>query len=111
LSTRDERLADNESLFREVNERLKELGESFSVVAERAEFICECGDAECTERVSLTLGEYEAIRAEPTRFLVRPGHVAPDIEVVIKEDERHAVVEKRDPEAVEIAERFDPRSE
>jgi hypothetical protein len=110
LSTRAERLADNESLFREVNERLKELGESFSVVAEQAEFICECGEAECTERVSLTLREYEAIRADPTRFLVRPGHIAPDIEIVIREDERHAVVEKRDPEAVEIAKQFYARS-
>jgi hypothetical protein len=111
LSARDERLANNESAFREVNERLKELGESFSVVAEQAEFICECGDPTCVERISLSLDEYERVRSEPTHFVVVPRHVDREIEVVIREDERHAVVEKRDPDAVEIAEQLDPRSE
>jgi hypothetical protein len=107
---RDETVAANESLFRDVNERLEGLGKSFSLVAEKAEFVCECGDPNCDRRISLSLDEYERVRQVPTHFIVVPEHVDREIEVVVKEDERHAVVEKRDPEAVEVAEKLDPRS-
>jgi hypothetical protein len=110
MGGRDELLAANESLFREVNERLEGLGRSFSIVAEKAEFVCECGDPACVDRISLSLDEYERVRREPTHFIVVPTHVDHEIEVVVREDERHAVVEKRDPEAVEVAEKLDPRS-
>jgi uncharacterized protein (DUF1499 family) len=42
----------------------------------------------------LTLEEYEHIRAEPTRFVVRPGHVVAEIETVVETVPGHQVIEK-----------------
>jgi hypothetical protein len=72
--------------FREVNERLAEVATQFIEVethTEKVDFTCECG-AECAEPITMTLIEYEAIRAEPTHFGVIPGHEQPEIESVIR---------------------------
>lgn len=82
---RDDRLVRNEALFRQVNERLKELGESFSVVAERADFVCECSDERCAQHISLTLEEYERVRSDATHFVVIKGHELPRIETIAYE--------------------------
>lgn len=107
--THARKLGRNETLFRQVNERLKELGESFSVVAERADFVCECSDERCAEPVHLTLEEYERVRSESRWFFVVRGHERPEIERVVWEiDARVVVVEKPSDLATEaIAE--DPR--
>jgi hypothetical protein len=104
-----ERMARNEALYRDVNERLKELGESFSVVADKAVFVCECGSAECAERLSLTLQEYEQVRREPTHFIVKRGHEMPD-DAVIAQSDQFAVVEKRPGGPAEFAITHDPRN-
>jgi hypothetical protein len=109
MSSRAERVARNESLFREVNERIKDVNEELDARAE-ADFLCECGDAECTEPVSLTLVEYEEVRSDPTHFAILPGHVDPDVETVIARNDRFAVVRKTEPQAARVAAREDPRS-
>jgi len=53
------RVVENEILFRDVNERLKGVSEGFGDVLPEFEIICECGNAVCTQRISLTLDEYE----------------------------------------------------
>ena len=78
---REERVARNETLFREVNERIKQVNVGLATI-EATDFLCECGDESCTEPISLTMNEYEAVRAEPTHFAVVRGHVVPDIERV-----------------------------
>jgi uncharacterized protein (DUF1499 family) len=88
------RLARNEDFFREVNERISEKAESHGLDPHRYEFFCECSDTSCLERVTLTLEEYEHIRAEPTRFVVRPGHVVAEIETVVETVPGHQVIEK-----------------
>jgi hypothetical protein len=107
---RQERLARNESFFREVNERIREVGTGLVITGEQTEweFICECPDPTCTERVATTVAGYEAVRSSPTRFLVAPGHQAPEIEQVVAIDEERAVVEKHGA-AGEIAAQLDPR--
>ena len=106
---REERVARNEALFREVNEQIKQVNEDAPAGAETA-FVCECGDPECTGPVSLTLVEYEEVRGDATHFAVLPGHVVPDVEVVVARNDRFAVVRKNEPEAARIAVREDPRS-
>lgn len=96
-----ERLAKNEAIFRRVNERLKELGESFSLVSEYARFVCECANADCAEQVEMTLAEYEFAREHPARFLMIPGHERPGLETVVRETERFVIVEKPLEQAVE----------
>jgi hypothetical protein len=105
-----ERTGENEALFREVNERLKERKEDRSAWAMPSEWICECADQECTERFEMSLLEYEDLRARPTRFAVAPNeeHVSLDVERVVEEREGYWVVEKFG-EAAEVAEETDPR--
>jgi hypothetical protein len=113
VGAREERLAKNETLFREVNERVAEVATSFieaETQSEPIEFACECGRADCTEPIAMTLFEYEAVRAEPTRFVVVPGHEQPEIETVVERHPTYLVVEKRNPDAQEVARETDPRS-
>lgn len=102
-------MAKNEALFREVNERIKRMNEHLDT-RDEADFICECGDANCTHPVSLTLAEYEQVRTRGTHFAVVPGHVVPGIERVVASYPRFAVVEKTEAQAAGIAAREDPRS-
>lgn len=108
MTTRDERLARNESLFREVNERIADVNEAFEVDG-RSDYLCECGRRDCTESVALTRGEYEQVRAEPTHFFLLPTHENPEVEIVVFSGNDYNVVEKIGEAGEEAAER-DPRS-
>jgi hypothetical protein len=113
VSARDERLAGNEALFREVNERVAEVATHFIEVETKAEavnFTCECGRTDCAEPITLTLVEYEAIRAESTHFAIAPEHQETEIESVIRRFPTYWVVEKREQEAQEVARETDPRT-
>lgn len=107
---REERLARNEVLFRSINERLKEMQETFHVMTEHSEFVCECGNADCTERIMLSLSDYERLRSDATTFAVVPGHQIEDVEDVVESRERHLIVRKHAGEASTIARVADPRS-
>ena len=86
------RLARNQSLYREVNERLAALAPLDTPAVLRV--VCECADESCTERFDVTVEEYKAVRARPIRFLVVRGHVFPEVEDVVAEAESYVVVEK-----------------
>jgi hypothetical protein len=107
-TTRAERQGRNESLFREVNERIAELNQTFQVEG-RSEFLCECSREECKEPVSISIGEYETIRRASTRFFVLPGHEDTSVESVVERSERYVVVEKIG-DAAEEADDLDPRN-
>jgi hypothetical protein len=105
-----ERAARNEALFRQVNERVKDVSDAFAEIDRSPiDFMCECGLENCTEPVSLTLGEYEQVRSVPTHFFVLPEHVIPEIEAVVREGAGYVVVEKLPGEG-QIAVETDPRS-
>lgn len=105
MSVHAERLARNQVLFREVNERLREvLDESTGPT----EFVCECSSADCTDTVPLDLAEYERIRANSNRFLVAPGHELLETERVVWESDRYFLVEKV--LGADYAVRTDPRA-
>lgn len=88
------RLAQNEDFFRGVNERIGDAAESHGPSNHEYEFFCECSDTACMERVVLTLAEYEDIRSEPTRFVVKKNHVIQEIEHVVEIVPDHMVIEK-----------------
>jgi hypothetical protein len=87
-------VAQNEALFRSVNEQIESLNERFGVPSELADFVCECADERCAERVTLTLGEYEDVRRVPTHFIVIHGHVNHQFETVVENADGYVVVEK-----------------
>jgi len=100
-------LARNEAFFRAVNEGIAEASERFE--SDEAEFLCECGDANCTHRIEVSLDDYENVRAHPTRFLVRRGHDLPEVEEVVHRRRRYAIVEKVDRVAAAVVRRLNPR--
>jgi hypothetical protein len=105
---RADRAAQNEAVFRRVNERLEDINESFQVATDTAEFVCECASIECAERVQMTLAQYEALRRVPTHFIVKPDHVLPEEERVVERQAQYVVVEKFG-RAGERARQLDPR--
>lgn len=90
----EERLARNEVFFRSLNERIHDAVDAHSADGHVYEFVCECSDRTCLERVRLTVAEYEAVRADPTTFVLAPGHERTAIEVVIQPGFDHVIVEK-----------------
>ena len=73
-------------------------------------FFCECCDPLCDRTVTATIQEYESVREWPTRFLVATNHENPEVECVVSETDRFAVVETLVGEASKVALRTDPRS-
>jgi len=103
MDERARRVGENEALFREVNDRVRDLNETFAVFTEEMQIICECGNPTCVERLTLTPDEYRALRADPTRFALVPGHQAPDVETVVEQTDRFVVVGKDPGEPAELA--------
>jgi hypothetical protein len=99
-----DRFARNEAIFREVNERVADVKDT---EARMTDFLCECGNLDCVEELSLTDAEYMKIRSNSATFAVVPGHVLEDVETVIEETDRFQIVEKHPREAA-IAEATDP---
>ena len=94
-----ERLAHNQTLFREVNERIQYLGEvneriGYSAEGATSEFVCECSSTECISTIELTVVEYERVRSNPTWFVIKPDHDLAQIERVVSRDDGFAVVER-----------------
>ena len=102
-----ERLGHNETVFREINERI-EAGTWVGSADDRLAFACECAALRCNVLVELTVSEYEAVRAHPRHFLLAPGHELPAIETVVHRGDEYIVVEKQG-DAAKAAEASDPR--
>jgi hypothetical protein len=109
MDARERRLAQNEALFREVNEKVEAIAAVHGTDDHVYEFYCECSNADCSLQVPATIAEYEAVRAHPARFLVTPGHSLPEIETVVEKSDAWWVIEKQG-EAGRLVEHLDPRS-
>jgi hypothetical protein len=103
----EERLARNETFFREVNERINDIADALGR-DESYTFLCECSDPGCAERITLTRQEYEGIRSDGKRFVLAAGHEVGEIERVVQRSEHHVVVKKVG-RAGEVAAGLDPR--
>ena len=97
LDKRFARQAQNEALFREVNERIATLGENAQAWSPdgTVEFLCECGEeGGCGQRVRVPLDVYERVRSQDDRFVVRPGHETLEIEHAVEWNDDYVVVDK-----------------
>jgi hypothetical protein len=106
LDLRRQRAARNQSLFRDVNERIEAISPTSSFVS----FVCECADESCDAQLPLTLEEYEHLRSRPNWFVVLPGHNLVDVEVIDVASDRYFIVSKLGAGA-ELASELDPRSQ
>jgi len=99
-----------------VNERIEELaiGKPSSMFEElrlskTIDLACECMDVTCTERITMTVADYEEIRSESNSFFVLPAHEVADVEDIVRREEQYVVVRKVGAGAP-VAEKFDPRT-
>ena len=108
MDERDRRVGLNESVFREINERIEEVATTFEV-RDALDLICECGNASCTSRIQMALEDYEKLRSDATTFAVVSGHEVLDIEEIVARNKTYEVVRKTDSDARKVAEATDPR--
>jgi hypothetical protein len=92
--TPQRKLARNQTLFREINDRIHELAGHLGSSRRDIQIICECSDDTCSEPITVPIADYEQVRHFAARFLVRPGHEIPEIERLISQNSEHIVVEK-----------------
>jgi hypothetical protein len=110
MESRDARIGLNEAVFREVNERIESLAETFDLGSQPLDLICECGDATCVQRIHMTHAEFEQLRSESHQFAVYPGHEAPEVERVVERRGGYDIVKKDEGLPKLIAEQTDPRA-
>lgn len=91
----DRRLKENEIIFREANQNIREyieeeVGQPDSLVP----FYCECSKITCRQRINITPNEYKAAHRNERHFIVIPDHEDDRIEKVIRKTADYSVVEK-----------------
>jgi hypothetical protein len=105
-----EQEATNETVFREMNEWTEEANDARLGIDRAIDlYLCECSDRRCTDPISLTRTEYEAVRADPVRFAIALNHENPEIDRVLFENTRFATVEKFYGVGAKIARATNPR--
>jgi hypothetical protein len=104
----DIKIAQTESLFRGVNERIAESAQRFG--SDDASFVCECDDPSCAHRIRATLNEYEDVRSDGAQFLIVDEHANPDVERITRRTPRFSLVEKMKPFVRRTVERLNPRA-
>ena len=92
MSVSLERLARNQALFREVNERLLELTDGFQDGS--MQLVCECSHEDCTLTITMNHDEYESVRARSTFFVIASGHEIPQVENIVDRRNGWTIVQK-----------------
>ena len=103
----ERRMAANEVIFRQHNERVSDGFEKLQNMAEEhdqdpseyeddsnLQFYCECSDENCFGRVSLSPSVYREKHKNRSRFTIIPGHEVGDIERIVEKHNEYFVIEK-----------------
>ena len=106
-SLSERRMAENEAVFREYNERIKKGFDELKQVAQEEgqealiheediplHFYCECSDENCRKRIVLKPSRYNEIHQHRGRFVIAYGHDVQDVERIIEGDDEYCIVEK-----------------
>ena len=95
-------MARNEAASREINEKIEQAYQG-EPPANRIDIVCECARMTCDAAIDITLGEYEHVRKDARHFVIFPGHLVGDIERIVFENDRFAVVAKREGVPADVA--------
>jgi hypothetical protein len=95
-----ERIAQNEIVLRNVNEKIAEKtsdleARGLAARDETSEYLCSCGRPDCDQSIRLTLDEFEKAHERDDQFIVALGHDVPTIEDVVAAYETYSVVRKK----------------
>ena len=102
MISREERMAKNEAASRDLNEEIEEAYQG-EPPANRIDIVCECARMTCDAAIDITLDEYRHVRMDPRQFAVVPAHFIGDIDRIVYENDRFAVVAKREGMPAEVA--------
>jgi hypothetical protein len=94
MGSREERMAENEAASREFNEEIEELSHG-EPPSHRLAIVCECALGTCDRAIDITIAEFRLVRNDPLQFAIVPDHLIGDIERIVYENDRFAVVVKR----------------
>jgi hypothetical protein len=108
VTSRRQQIAENEALFRDVNERVVAIPRHQADPNEKLLFYCECGDEKCFVHLRMTRAEYEAVRAHSDRFAVVVEHAVQETERIVARHDGYAVIEKHQ-DVRDFVEETDPR--
>jgi hypothetical protein len=109
MSSREERMALNEAASREINEEIEQVHRD-DPPGRRMTIACECALKTCDEVIEITMAEYQDVRSDPRQFAIVPEHFIGDIERIVLENDRFAVVAKRAGTPADVVTETDPRS-
>ena len=101
-------MAKNEAASRETNEEVEE-AHRVDPPARRIQISCEFALKDCGRVLTITLDEYRHVRMDPRQFAVVPEHFIGDIERIVYENDRFAVVAKREGTPADVARDENPR--
>ena len=87
------------ALFREVNERMRDIHDGFGVKVDVYALLCECGRDGCISRVEVPVSVYEELRLEDNAYVVVAGHEPADGAHSNDEAATYRIVSPRTPAA------------
>jgi hypothetical protein len=92
--SREQRQAQNQLIFRSVNQEIKRLSEKLLDARSDLEFVCECDDPACIKRMRMQLAEFTEFDRMENCFIVVPGHEDAEVEEVMTRHKNYLVVAK-----------------
>jgi len=93
--TRKQRIVKNEQEFRDYNNRRMQVETAAATDNDDlVPFLCECGDRDCVNALMLTPAEFMQAHTAANVFIVKPGHVYPDVERLLAQHDTFGIVEK-----------------
>ena len=107
MASRESRVLRNEDRFRQTNEGIEHLTPPSAATIQ---IFCECADPKCLRLLEVSHDVYQAVRADPLRFMVARSHELPKFEDVVTDEGSYLIVEKHPGEAADTARDLDPRS-
>jgi hypothetical protein len=107
MGLREERVAKNEAVSREINEQIEQANDSRPPNS-FLHIVCECGYDTCDLFIGVLKDEYERVRDDPRQFIVRGEHVILDVELIVEQRDRFTIVAKRQGTPSQVATRTDP---
>jgi hypothetical protein len=88
----------NEHLFAEANQRMYELTRPVLAQADTTDFpldfTCECASIDCQDLLEIPAADFAKAHTRANHFIVKPGHVHADIEVVYRRYPAYWIVKK-----------------
>jgi hypothetical protein len=93
---RERRAAQNQLLFRAVNEQIVAMTENFRSELSDLNLVCECWDPTCTGTVRIRLEDYKRLDRTGSMLIVLPGHEDLDVEDVVDQVDGYVIVRKRE---------------